>query len=72
MSAGFAVKDGETDTILVNTVSETERAAMVNYLVTACGHHVTNGWIDEHIAQVFRIESTKRKAVLIPITVTEA
>ena len=43
---GWAVIAGR---ILVNTVSETRRAAIVNYLVTKHGMAITNAWTDEDI-----------------------
>lgn len=35
--------------ILVNTVSDTRRAAIVNYLVTKGGIVITNAWSDDDI-----------------------
>lgn len=43
---GWAVISGR---ILVNTISETRRAAIVNYLVTKHGTPITNAWTDEDI-----------------------
>lgn len=43
---GWAVISGN---ILVNTVSETRRAAIVNYLVTKHGMAITNKWTDDDI-----------------------
>lgn len=43
---GWAVVSGR---VLINTVSETRRAAIVNYLVTKHGTRITNAWTDEDI-----------------------
>lgn len=46
VAVGWAVVSGQ---ILVNTVSETRRAAIVNYLVTKHAINITNKWSDEDI-----------------------
>lgn len=70
MSAGFAVRIGNT--IAINSVAATERAAMVNFLVAVAGVMVTQGWSDDDITDAFVLSAPIYNARLIPITVTEA
>jgi len=49
---GYAVIDG-TGTILVRTVSETLRAAKVNWLGTYGRQDVRDYWTDKQIAEAF-------------------
>jgi 2-polyprenyl-3-methyl-5-hydroxy-6-metoxy-1,4-benzoquinol methylase len=53
MKHGYAIINPQGE-VIVNTISETERAAMVNALVTENVAHITAGWTDDEIWNVFR------------------
>ncbi len=66
---GYAVVSERTGKVLVDTVSPTKRAAMVNFLVVYARMIVTNGCSDEAIKQWFAESSeamgfSLRKAVI--------
>lgn len=51
---GFAVRSN--DELLVNTVSNTRRATIVNWLVTERGLLVHVGWSDEEIEMAWQLQ----------------
>lgn len=54
MSEAWAIRDNRENEILAKTVHETERGAVVNYLVTYLNVQVTNAWSDDAIFTYFR------------------
>lgn len=73
MSAAFAVKDATG--ILIKTVSDTERAAKVNWLFCYGRYMVTEAASDDQIARAFRSEQLKLPAgrclEVVPVVVSE-
>lgn len=74
MATGFAVcYQGE---IVVATVSETKRAAMVNWLVARDGFVITNSWTDKMIEALFTQRFVSYSTVgqeirLVPVEIKE-
>lgn len=70
MTSGFAAINHRGE-ILVNTVNETRRAAMVNWLVTELQFLVTLNHTDEMIEELFRRNAAQRGLALIePVTIS--
>lgn len=63
---GWAVISGR---ILVKTISDTRRAAIVNYLVAERGIAITNTWTDEDIEQCWRHWGGRRQCRQVRIRV---
>lgn len=69
MARGYAaVFDGES--ILVDTVSSTERAAMVNWLVVHAGFAVPAGMGDFAIRERFDLCASELRVKIEPVEVT--
>ena len=67
MTTGFAAKvDGK---VSVRTVSETEIAAMVNYLYIYRGCVVYNDWSDEEVTDKF--EELRKEDEIVAVTILE-
>lgn len=72
MTNGFAAVNHRGE-ILVKTVSETRRAAMVNWLVTELHFMITLNHTDEAIDELFRRNAAQRGLALIePVTIAPA
>lgn len=54
MATGFAINEVGGGGILIDTVSSTRRAALVNWLMVAAGVEVTMAWTDDMIEQAWR------------------
>lgn len=69
MATGFAIR--ERGDIVVRTVSCTERAAKVNWLVVGCGCLVPAEASDQAISATFDRLSKSRDAVVVPVFIKE-
>jgi hypothetical protein len=70
VAGGYAIEThGEID---MTTVSPTERAAKVNWLVTACGILLPNNIEDDIIEAFWERASTEKGAHCVPVTVRKA
>lgn len=69
---GFAVKDIERNEILIKTVSDTARAAMVNWLATEAKVTVWADWSDAKIENAFSIYAWRMRVTVVPVEVREA
>lgn len=67
---GFAIKNKQGE-ILVKTVSDTERAAMVNWLMIEASVAVWHDWSDEKITGTFSAYAFPAHASVIPVEVRE-
>lgn len=66
-SAAYAIEcDGEID---VRTVSPTERAAKINWLVVWCSVPIFNTTADEFIERAFEAFATREKAKCVMVTI---
>lgn len=69
MSTAGAYAIWVDDEIDVSTVSDTERAAKINWLVRTCGHPVFNHTADHTIDDAWAAFSSHYKAECIAVTI---
>jgi len=69
MSTSGAYAIEQRGEILTNTISSTERAAKVNWLVTECGIPIFGATTDETIEYWWKDLSSHRNAQCIAITI---
>jgi len=69
MTTGYAIKQGGC--INVATISSTERAAIVNWLVVECKLLITNSARDDQIQHAWEHLSQERGATCIKVKIEE-
>lgn len=64
-TSAFAAYNLVSGEILVNTISSTERGAMVNWLVTEASTMVYHNWTDELIRRIMMKQACFRNATIL-------
>jgi len=66
---GFCIYDSGTTEILIRTVSDTKRAAIVNGLYVVFGIPITNHWTDGMIYKAWELSNKSNRYMVWPVTV---